>query len=721
LDKWQRIIPVTTPLLATKLFAPTPRPDLIPRQRLFDKINSGFSGKMTLVSAPAGFGKSTLISAWAQRIQSNQQVAWLSLDEADNDLKRFLSYLIAAIQSFEGEFGQGAMAALGSQGAVNLEALLTTLINEIAGFSQKGVLILDDYHVIESQPIDQAITFLLDHLPATLHLVIATRMDPSWPLARLRARGEMLEIRVDDLRFALEEATGFLNQAMGFDLSPDDVAALDARTEGWITGLQLAALSMQGSDDVQGFVRAFRGSNHYILDYLGEEVLSHQPENIHSFLLKTSILNQLTGPLCDAITGSSGGEKTLANLEQDNLFIIPLDDERRWFRYHHLFADLLLRHLHQTFPELVPELHQQASLWYEKAGNLSEAFRYALLANDIPRATRILEIEWYQYINRGELKKLQEMLTTLGPEITGQNPILSMAYCWLYSMLGRYDAIPDHLDAVRQLLETNAEFKSDPTLMKFAVLPSLIETIEATLKCESGNPAEAKEHALKAISFIPEQAEPATKGLLKVTADYWLALALKGLGQLDQACEVYLGIIEMMKFGNNPMSAANAMMEVALMYQQLGRSSETVPLCEDLLSFISHQGEAKLPPSGIVHLVLALAYGDLGKYDNAKKNLAIGREMIKPNLSPGYRDLIAHIETILPESSLPDQPLVEPLTERELEILALIAEGCSNREISEQLYLALSTVKGHNRNIFDKLQVQRRTEAVARARELGLI
>lgn len=708
-------------LLNTKLYIPTPRTDLVPRQRLFDKLNTGLSRKISLVSAPAGFGKSTLLSAWVQQVESKNPVAWLSLDEGDNDTIRFLNYLIAALQTVASDFGMGALSALGSQGAVNHQALLTTLINEIGDFPQKVILVLDDYHVIEAQPIDQALAFLIDYLPTTIHIVIATRMDPSWPLARLRARGEMLEIRVDDLRFTLDEATGFLNQAMGFDLSPDDVAALDARTEGWITGLQLAALSMQGSDDVQGFVRAFSGSNRYILDYLGEEVLSRQPKNIHDFLLKTSILSQLTGSLCDALTGSSDGENTLAKLEQDNLFIISLDDERRWYRYHHLFADLLLRHLQRTFPELEPELHQQASLWYEQAGNMSEAFRYARLANDIPRATRLLEIEWYQYINRGELKKLQEMLTALGPEVTGQNPILSMAYCWLYSMLGRYDAIPENLEAVRQLLKTNAEFKADPAIMKFAVLPSLIETIEATLKCETGNPAEAKDHALRALSLIPAHAEPATQGLLKVTADYWLALALKGLGQLDQACDVYLGVIEMMKFGNNPMSAANALMEVALMYQQLGRSQETVPLCEDLLSFMAQQGQAKLPPSGIVHLVLALAQADVGQIDNAQKNLSIGQDLMKPNISPGYRDLITHIQSNIPESSLPDQPLVEPLTERELEILALVADGYSNREISERLYLALSTVKGHNRNIFDKLQVQRRTEAVARARELGVL
>ena len=680
---------------------------------------------MTLVSAPAGFGKSTLISAWAQRIQSNQQVAWLSLDEADNDLKRFLSYLIAAIQSFEGEFGQGAMAALGSQGAVNLEALLTTLINEIAGFSQKGVLILDDYHVIESQPIDQAITFLLDHLPATLHLVIATRMDPSWPLARLRARGEMLEIRVDDLRFALEEATGFLNQAMGFDLSPDDVAALDARTEGWITGLQLAALSMQGSDDVQGFVRAFRGSNRYILDYLGEEVLSHQPENIHSFLLKTSILNQLTGPLCDAITGSSGGEKTLANLEQDNLFIIPLDDERRWFRYHHLFADLLLRHLHQTFPELVPELHQQASLWYEKAGNLSEAFRYALLANDIPRATRILEIEWYQYINRGELKKLQEMLTTLGPEITGQNPILSMAYCWLYSMLGRYDAIPDHLDAVRQLLETNAEFKSDPTLMKFAVLPSLIETIEATLKCESGNPAEAKEHALKAISFIPEQAEPATKGLLKVTADYWLALALKGLAHLiwiqaQMAISSQGADSTKTTILNQCLDYLDQRLKVAHQRKLSFRIIECSLIMAMVLNELEHTNRA------VKMLEQTLALAEPEEYYRVFLDLGQPLSLLLQKVDTNHTDanfaqrLIAKI-AVLTRGKPASQNLLDSLSVRELEVLGLISRGLSNREIGEQLHLALDTIKGHNRRIFEKLGVRKRIEAVEKARQLGLL
>jgi len=306
---------LSTPILKTKLYIPAVHQDIVSRPRLLQCLDAGIDGKLTLISAAAGFGKSTLLSDWVQQIKRHKRIAWLSLDEGDNDLSRFLTYFVAALQTIESNLGQGVLVTLHSPGVVNVEVVLTTLVNEIAELSENIVLILDDYHVIESHPIDQAMTFLLDHLSSQVHLVIASRIDPAFPLPRLRTRRQMTEIRAKDLRFTKDEATSFFNQAMSLDLSVQDVAALDARTEGWIAGLQLAAISMHGSNDVQEFVRSFTGSNRYILDYLGEEVLSRQNPSIQDFLLKTSILNRLTGSLCEAITDSNAGDGILEILD----------------------------------------------------------------------------------------------------------------------------------------------------------------------------------------------------------------------------------------------------------------------------------------------------------------------------------------------------------------------------------------------------------------------
>jgi LuxR family maltose regulon positive regulatory protein len=352
-----------TPLLATKLYIPRPRSNLVPRPRLTKQLNEDLTRKLTLISAPAGFGKTTLLSDWVHG--GERPVAWISLDEGDNDVARFLAYFIAALQTTDvrqgtaGDIGQGALSVLQSPQQQPIESVLTVLVNDIVEITdypstssgRSFVLVLDDYHVIEAPAIDQALTFLLDHLPPQMHLVIASRVTPSLPLSRLRARGEMTELKANDLRFTPDEVAVFLNQMTGLDFSAEDVAALEARTEGWIAGLQLAALSMQGlkqSGDIPGFIAAFTGSHRYILDYLADEVLQQRPQGTTDFLLQTSILNRLSGPLCDAVCSGTGvigqndSQIILEKLEDANMFLVPLDNERRWYRYHHLFADLLI-------------------------------------------------------------------------------------------------------------------------------------------------------------------------------------------------------------------------------------------------------------------------------------------------------------------------------------------------------------------------------------------
>src|SRR6266487_4135523 len=389
-----------TPILATKLYIPRLRPNVVIRPRLIERLNEGLYRKLTLISAPAGFGKTTLVSQWVEGIE--RPAAWLSLDEGENDPARFLTYLVAALQTIAATLGEGVLGVLQSPQPPPTEAILTALLNDITTIRDHFVLVLDDYHVLDAKAVDHALTYLVEHLPPHMHLVIATREDPQLPLARLRAGDQLTEVRVTDLRFTHSEAAGFLNQVMGLNLSAQDIAALETRTEGWIAGLQLAAISMQGHKDTISFIKSFTGSHHFVLDYLVEEVLQQQPESVQTFLLRTSLLDRLCGSLCDAVLldATASGQATLEYLERANLFLVPLDNERRWYRYHQLFADLLRQRLQQrsassTGDEVgdVTELHSRASVWYEDHGLEIEAFHHAAAAHDVARAERLIEGE----------------------------------------------------------------------------------------------------------------------------------------------------------------------------------------------------------------------------------------------------------------------------------------------------------------------------------------
>ena len=455
------------PVLTTKLYIPSPRPKVVFRPRLIERLNDGLrhASGVTLISASAGFGKTTLVSEWvasltpsplpaasrpaALRTREGEwlgvRVAWLSLDEGDNDPARFLMYFVAALQTIAPQIGAGVLAALQSPQPPPSETLLTTLLNEIAVIPDRVVLVLDDYHALDSKPIDQALTFLIDHLPPQLQLVIATREDPALPLARLRVRGQLTELRAIDLRFTPAEAAEFLNRVMGLNLPAEDIAALENRTEGWIAGLQLAAISMQGHQDATSFIKSFTGSHHFVLDYLMEEVLQQQSETIQTFLLRTSILERLCGPLCDAVLldPSASGQETLEYLEHANLFIVPLDNERHWFRYHHLFADLLRQRLQRsstlsTGKEKggVDELHRRASEWYEHHGSAADAIHHALAAEDFERAATLVELAVPEMRRNRQGATVTELgwLKALPDELVHFRPVLCVDYA--YALFG---------------------------------------------------------------------------------------------------------------------------------------------------------------------------------------------------------------------------------------------------------------------------------------------
>ncbi|MBN1138900.1 MAG: helix-turn-helix transcriptional regulator [Anaerolineae bacterium] len=437
-------------LLKTKLHLPSTHASLVPRPRLLARLDE--PARLTLLSAPAGFGKTTLLANWVR--QNNRPVAWLSLDADDNDPLRFWSYVVSALQTVQAEIGQTALAWLQSPQPPPVDSVLTGLINEITDTHTDWALVLDDFHVITEPQINQHLVFFLDHLPAQMHLILTTRADPPWPLARLRVRGEMIELRTQDLRFTLDEASIFMRTAMGLDLSAQDMAVLDQRTEGWIAGLQLAALSIQGREDVTGFVQAFSGSHRFVLDYLVEEVLDRQPEPIRAFLLKSSILERLTASLCDAVTGDErlGSQAILTYLERANLFLLSLDDERKWYRYHHLFADLLSNRLAQRHPDQVSVLHCRASAWYEEQGMIAQAIRHGLQAGDVDRGERLIKHNALAMILHGEPRALISALEKLPHETIRSRSWLSVGYAWALAYTNRFDAAEALLDDVEDML-----------------------------------------------------------------------------------------------------------------------------------------------------------------------------------------------------------------------------------------------------------------------------
>lgn len=475
-----------TPILATKLYIPSSRAKVVLRPRLLGRLNDGLHRKLTLVCAPAGFGKTTLVSEWLAGCE--QPTAWLSLDEGDSDPARFLMYLVAALQTVVPTIGAGVLAALGAPQPPPVEAMLTALLNDVAAVPDRFILVLDDYHVIDARPVDRALTFLLEHLPSQLHLVLTTREDPSLPLPRLRARGQLTEVRAADLRFTPTEAAEFLEGVMGLNLSAEDVALLETRTEGWIAGLQLAALSLQDHQDASRFIKSFTGGHHFVLDYLLEEVLQRQPGSVQTFLLRTSILERLCGPLCDAVLQDSAasGQKVLEATERANLFIVPLDDERRWYRYHHLFAELLRQRLHQITASAtkdgaeVSELHRRASGWYESNGLEVEAFHHAAAAHDVERAERLIQGQGRPLYVRGGVAPVLKWLGSLPKAVLDARPSLWVVFATALAIVGQVTRVEQNLQAAERAMQgAEIDDKARDLIGRIADLRALVALLAA--------------------------------------------------------------------------------------------------------------------------------------------------------------------------------------------------------------------------------------------------
>ena len=907
-------------ILATKLYLPSPRAKVVLRPRLTERLNEGLHRKLTLVSAPAGFGKTTLVSEWVTG--SERRAAWLSLDEGDNDPARFLAYVVAALQTVAPNIGQGILRVLQSPQPPSTEAVLTTLLNEITSVPDSFMLVLDDYHVLDAKPLDRALTFLLEHLPPQMHLVITTREDPQLPLARLRAGGQLTELRASDLRFTPAEAAEFLKGVMGLGLSAQDIALLESRTEGWIAGLQLAALSMQGHQDVTSFIKSFTGSHRFVLDYLVEEVLQRQPESARSFLLQTAILDRLSGPLCNAVTEREDGGRMLDALERSNLFVVSLDDKRHWYRYHHLFAEVLQARSLAEHPDQVAESHRRASAWYEQNALPFEAIRHAFAAEDLERAAGLVELAARAMLAHRQEERFIGWLKALPEELVKIRPVLN-AYSAVALVAVDLGVSEARLEDAERLLDLTAHTSDQPGIRsapmviadeeEFRSLPGIIAITRAYHAGALGDVLGSLRYASKALDTLPEGdhfwrgAAAALLGLaywtrgeleaahkffsdgiasLRMTGDitqsnsgafvladirtaqgrlrevarlYEEALHLaagQGGVMLPGAADLYVGMSELRREQGDLESAVRCLVESRELgsynglannryrwYVAMARIKEAqgdfggalglldeaerlyIPSPDPYVRPIAALrtrvwvGQGRLPEAQEWAREAGLSFDDelsylrefehitlarvlIAQYKSDRVNSAIRQAMsllerllsaaeeggrkgsvieilvlqalahqaqdnVPAALDPLARTLTlaesegyvrmfvdegrpmatlmekmarqgnvnvqAYLRKLLATFDAPNgarespgqaagaEGLLDPLSERELEVLRLIAQGLSNREIGKRLFRALSTIKGHNQQIFEKLQVQSRTEAVARARELGLL
>ena len=638
-----------SPLLETKLYVPRLRRGLVARPRLIERLRRGAESKLTLISAPAGFGKTTLLAEWLAAAPAGERsAAWLSLDPGDNQAASFWTYLVAALQTVAPGVGATSLSLLESPQPPPIETVLATLLNELSAVPNDIVLVLDDYHEVDAPDIHEGMAFLLEHLPPRLHLVITTRADPALPLARLRARGELVEIRAADLRFTPDEAAAYLNEAMGLALTASDVAALEARTEGWIAALQLAALSIQGRDDVAGFIAGFAGDDRYIVDYLVEEVLHRQPEHVRSFLLQTSILDRLSGPLCDAVTGEDGGKAMLEALDRANLFLVPLDDRRRWYRYHQLFADVLRARLLDEQPGRAQVLHRRASDWYEENGERSEAIRHAIAAEDFERAADLVELAIPATSQHRREATLRQWLEALPDELLRVRPVLSNAYAGSLLVRGEVEGVEERLRDAERWLGAVDEAVDGPAgragsmvvvdEAAFRRLPGSIAVHRAGQALILGDVAGAAAHARRALDLVGEDDHLARGGAAGL-----LALASWTSGDLEAASRWYAaGMASLEKAGHlsDVIGCALALADIRLAQGRLG---EALRIFERGLALATGQGGHVLRGAADMHVGISTILRERDDLEGARQHLLQSGELGEENGLPQnrYRSRVA--------------------------------------------------------------------------------
>jgi LuxR family maltose regulon positive regulatory protein len=738
-------------LLATKLHVPAIGTQLVHRAALLDALSAGRRRKLTLLSAPAGWGKTTLLAQWALGAGEDQRFGWLSLDPSDNDPVWFWMYMVAALQKISPGVGIRALELL-AMGADPVQVVLPTLLNDLDPIASPMVLILDDYHLVVSRAVHEQIAFFISRIPANLHLVLATRSDPMLPLARLRASGELAEIRTDDLRFGAIEADHLLNDVLGLDLAHEDIQLLHRRTEGWAAGLYIAALSLAGRADAPAFIRTFAGDNRHIVDYLMAEVLDGQPPELRTFLLRTSVLGRLSGALCDAMLQTSGSASVLEQIERENLFVVPLDASRHWYRYHQLFGELLRTELRRSEPDLVADLHRRAATWFETEGLIDEAVRHLVAGGDIARSADLIAADWVDEFNGGGLSTISGLLDLLPEETVLQDPRLSVARAWIALSMGQLDDAAEWIEA--------AEARSASDTADGGAISAQVVVLRAVHSFKTADVAAALETARRAITLDLGEAP---LGRSSAYCAYGSALYFSGSTHEAQAAfrravqlaekvgdrraRIYaLGYLALISAEHGQLADAERQIRLASSSSRdLADAEHLVDVMVSLAAaeLLAMRGDAAAAVAAADMAVMSARQG--GAILEVAKTLLIRAEIVEhagdrqtaktileevDALLRGCADagigstLLASAErsASVAVTSRNDGCVVgEELTPKELEVLRLLATRLSRREIGARLYVSLNTVKTHQRAVYRKLRVERRSAAVSRARELGLL
>jgi LuxR family maltose regulon positive regulatory protein len=743
------VSPPASDLLWSKLWPPAGRPGLLPRPELGSLLRAGLQAKLCLLSAPAGSGKTTLLTQ-CRTAAGGGRVAWVSLDEGDNDPTRFWLYVVQALRTVEPEVGTAALAALGRQSADLSRVVLAGLLNDLGAVGAPLVLVLDDYHLVTNPICQQTLGVFLERLPAGVHVALSTRVDPPLPLARMRARGELAELRVAQLRFSDQEAAALLNGSMGLQLAGGEVARLAERTEGWAAGLVLAGLSLRGREDASRFVASFHGDHRHIADYLGTEVLERQPEGVREFLLRTSVLERLSGRLCDAVLATDGSAGLLGELERSNLFLVPLDDQREWYRYHQLFGELLRLELGHRNPGLIPALHQRAAAWHRGVGNVEDAIHHASAAGEFTEAGALIARQWLSYWRRGQRATVARWLRRL-PE---QQLLAAPPVAYVAALIGGFSgAAKQQTERLLAAVEDGTWGGALPdgvSSLAFGAAMARAVLLYDHVGAAVGSARRALElagpqsspffwmaqaalgHALY-LSGQPEEARPRLEeliaGVQAAEQPYAVIASLAVLSLLagDRDDDHTAAALARRAAAAVQAQGLEAEPLCAIVYLAVGRSllrhgepaeaEEQVRRALDLLEI-----DSMLVQRAHALLLLALVRRGRGDLPGARARVEQARELIEGFADPGVLPaLLAQTERALGSPPRRRVEVAEPLTERELAVLRLLPTRLSNREIGHQLYVSVNTVRTHVQAIYRKLAVATRAEAVARARELGLI
>ncbi len=738
-------------LIETKLHPPADRKEWVERPELM-KYLADAAVKLILVAAPPGFGKTTLVAQWRSSPVNHKPFAWVSLDRHDNDPGRLWRHVLSSLDMACPEFDSEKVLPILRDQVLDLaDAMLPVLVNELASLPEQVVLVLDDYHLITERACHEQMAFLLDHLPPSGQVVIITRADPPLPLGRMRAAGEMAEIRARELRFDAEQAAELVHAVAAVDLTSRDAADLVARTEGWPAGLYLAALSLRGHSSPAAFVRQFTGDNKFIVDYLVEDVFSRQPREVREFLTRTSILDRFSVSLCDAVTGSANAAAIIDVLERQNLFLVPLDENREWFRYHHQFAQVLRGQLARTEPDLVATLHARASAWYQAAGSTDEAVTHALAAGDVAGATDLIARHWYAYIESGQVATVRRWLDLLGDDRIAASPLAAHCAVWTAALTGdqrgvrRYLPVIEAAGDTRPLPDGLRSFASSAAILQalfgFDGLGPMREAglRAVTLETDPGSRWYgaaraglsaalywAGEFELAAEHAQEARRGPATLAMVRLAAVAVMTLVAVEAGRLTQAEELAREAMALAALpsggpGDVPPGAhANVAMGAVLAAQ--GRMREARNSLE--LALWVRQKRPALSPWPRLEILLRLApvLAGLGDRAGATALLDEARQLLDA-LPQGADAQLARLERLQRRLTVRPRPAVSgvPLTERERDVLLRLQGTLSIRDIGRELYLSPNTIKTHTRTLYRKLDVSDRREAVARGRELGLI